>query len=1447
MEAGISVLYVDDEPGLLEITKIFLEGAGNFQVSTSLSAKKALDSPALPLYDLILSDYLMPEMDGIAFLKEVRKRYGDIPFILFTGRGREEVVIAAINNGADFYLQKGGDPTAQFAELAHKIRQAVARKRAEHSLIESEKRLTDIINFLPDATFAIDRAGTVIAWNHAIVDMTGIPAADMLGKGDHEYAVPFYGTRRKILIDLIFESDDAIARDYTHIFHEKDILIADTTLPRPRGKTVTLMGKASPLYDREGTIVGAIESIRDITKHEMAAEQVTKKTKTLSVINRIIQSTNLQQTVDDSIPTVLSSVLDLFHYDAGGVYLVDDDRKTARIVCQENLDPAFVREIDNIDIRARPYDALFIRGEAVILDNFGSILPHAAAVSGLCSVASIPIVSQDTVIGALNVASRQRAVISDDDREILIAIGKELGSAITRIKAEASLRESEEKYRSLVNLVPDAVIVHRDGVVVYVNPECARLFGAEDPEDLIGRNILPYIHPDDRPMALEHLRLMKENGVTIPLVEERLLRPDGRPFTVEITAKPVVYLGLPSVIVVFRDITERKKREDELRAAYEQITAAEEEMRDQFGELARAERLVRESEEKFRSIFEKSHDAFLIFSDGKCSDCNQSALDLFGYSSREEIAGLTPLDLSPPVQQDGRDTASAADVHFHAVAEHGSRQVVWTHTKKDGSTFIADILLSAYELAEKQVVVSSIRDITDRMKMEEELQLLKISVDEAFDEVFWLDFSGNFLYVNDAACRNTGYTANEFRAMKISTLSPDLLPGIWEKVVADLRERKKLYTVTRHRCKDGRIIDVEIVAVYVNKDKREYSFAFVRDITERKRTERTLQESEARSRKILEEVPLPLALVGNDGKLNFINDRFVRIFGYTLEDIPTLETWWHLAYPDPEYRQCVIRQWEEAVRHAGEAHADIMPAEYRVTGKNGEERIIEISGITLGDGFLAMFIDHTGQKRMEESLRESEARLTSMLHGSPVLQFVLGGDHRILSWNKALEEYSGIPAAVVMGTDQQWRPFYPHQRPVLADLLVDNNTDGLFKWYAGKLRPSRYVEGAYEATDFFPSMGASGTWLFFTAAPIRNADGTIIGAVETLEDVTGRVAATDALRASEEKYRRILENMQDAYIRTSENGIVTMVNPSAVRLYGYASADEMIGIPAASLYAIPGQREGMLLKLQKAGGVTDFAGVALRKDGTTFQVSLNVQVIRNEEGCVLGTEGIVRDITESKSMEHAIREANRKLNLLNSITRHDVMNQLTLLQGFTRVAAMKERDPAIAGFLAKIDAASATIRRQIEFMKTYHELGVHAPGWSLLRETVGKAAREEVAFSDTCGDIEVLADPMLEKVFYNLFENAIRHGEHVTEITVRCERVPGGLAVVVEDNGIGVLPEEKEKIFEKGFGKHSGFGLFLAREILSITGITIRENGTPGKGAMFEILVPEGQFRAAQK
>ncbi|MFA7695287.1 MAG: response regulator, partial [Methanoregula sp.] len=113
----ISVLYVDDEPALLDLAPLYLERSGSLSIATTDSAKKALDMLKEQSFDAIISDYQMPGMDGIGFLKKIREQFDGIPFILFTGKGREEIVIEALNSGADSYLQKGGDPKAQFAEL----------------------------------------------------------------------------------------------------------------------------------------------------------------------------------------------------------------------------------------------------------------------------------------------------------------------------------------------------------------------------------------------------------------------------------------------------------------------------------------------------------------------------------------------------------------------------------------------------------------------------------------------------------------------------------------------------------------------------------------------------------------------------------------------------------------------------------------------------------------------------------------------------------------------------------------------------------------------------------------------------------------------------------------------------------------------------------------------------------------------------------------------------------------------------------------------------------------------------------------------------------------------------------------------------------------------------------------------------------------------------------
>ena len=165
----LKILYVDDEPSLLDIVKIFLERTKEFSVETCISSKEALNILKSSRFDAIVSDYQMPEMDGINFLIQVRAEYKDIPFILFTGRGREEVVINAINNGADFYVQKGGDLKAQFAELIHKIKMASQKTQALRDLAENEERMRLALDGTREAHWEIN----AITENpsSAIVDM----------------------------------------------------------------------------------------------------------------------------------------------------------------------------------------------------------------------------------------------------------------------------------------------------------------------------------------------------------------------------------------------------------------------------------------------------------------------------------------------------------------------------------------------------------------------------------------------------------------------------------------------------------------------------------------------------------------------------------------------------------------------------------------------------------------------------------------------------------------------------------------------------------------------------------------------------------------------------------------------------------------------------------------------------------------------------------------------------------------------------------------------------------------------------------------------------------------------------------------------------------------------------------------------------------------------------
>ena len=231
------------------------------------------------------------------------------------------------------------------------------------------------------------------------------------------------------------------------------------------------------------------------------------------------------------------------------------------------------------------------------------------------------------------------------------------------------------------------------------------------------------------------------------------------------------------------------------------------------------------------------------------------------------------------------------------------------------------------------------------------------------------------------------------------------------------------------------------------------------------------------------------------------------------------------------------------------------------------------------------------------------------------------------------------------------------------------------------------------------------------------------------------------------------------------------------------------------------------------------------------------------------TIALEREIEQRKRLEDSLRQANNKLNLLSSITRHDMLNKLTSLSLQTELLRHTAGDvPAVSSYLAKTGPVVRDLTEMVWFTSDYQDLGVHEPSWQQVPTVIagirswvhGVTIRTDPALDR----YEIFSDPLLSKVFYNLADNAVRHGGRVTTITVSGRIRPEGFLISWEDNGVGIPVAEKARIFEKGHGKNTGLGLFLVREILSITGITITETGIPGEGACFSILVPDGSWRA---
>ncbi|PKL58307.1 MAG: hypothetical protein CVV34_02955, partial [Methanomicrobiales archaeon HGW-Methanomicrobiales-5] len=240
------------------------------------------------------------------------------------------------------------------------------------------------------------------------------------------------------------------------------------------------------------------------------------------------------------------------------------------------------------------------------------------------------------------------------------------------------------------------------------------------------------------------------------------------------------------------------------------------------------------------------------------------------------------------------------------------------------------------------------------------------------------------------------------------------------------------------------------------------------------------------------------------------------------------------------------------------------------------------------------------------------------------------------------------------------------------------------------------------------------------------------------------------------------------------------------------------------------------------------------------------------EKCIAGIHGVIVDISEKIQLEKALELTNQKLNMMNNVTRHDVLNNITGVLGLCDMLAELTTDSGAQGLISEIHEQVIGIKDQILFTRDYQNVGVKAPQWQGLCPSIRDAAsamgrdRSRIDLPGT--DVEIYADPFFGRVFYNLIDNSYRHGGSVQNISVETEVAPGGnLVIRYRDDGNGIPSDEKQMIFAQGYGKNTGFGLFFIREVLGITGITIQETGIPGSGALFEITVPKTAWKAQRE
>ena len=382
---GIKVLHVDDEHYFLELTKGYLESENeDFTVDSATSGEEGVELVKRGDYDVVIADYKMPGMDGLRFLQQLREKGNAIPFIMLTGRGREEVAIEALNQGANHYIQKGVDTDSMYGTLTHAIRDAVEKKRAVGALRESENEYRTIFETTGTATVIIEEDTTLSLVNTQFEELFGYSREEVEGK--------------KSWTEFIVDEDLERMKEY-HRLRRIDPNAAPTNY---EFKLVDKAGNIKTIFLSVSMIPGtgkSIASLLDLTEHKRAENLINAQRDLALALNAVTG-------LNEGLRLCLDSAIQTSEMDCGGIYLVDETTGALDLAVHTGLSPDFIGGSSHYESDA-PSTRLVMAGKPIYAQHseLGVPLDDVRRREGLRASAIIPVHLEDQVIGCLNTAS----------------------------------------------------------------------------------------------------------------------------------------------------------------------------------------------------------------------------------------------------------------------------------------------------------------------------------------------------------------------------------------------------------------------------------------------------------------------------------------------------------------------------------------------------------------------------------------------------------------------------------------------------------------------------------------------------------------------------------------------------------------------------------------------------------------------------------------------------------------------------------------------------------------------------------------------------------------------------------------------------------------------------------------------------------------------------------